>query len=602
MSMRLSQTATPSFVSDRRARSGASTFSARLAAIGCILAVAGLAIWLRAWDMNAAYGSGDQAMMPCLVRHSFGIAWIFERSYGPVTALFHRACAEMLYRGGLPMTETAERLGILVVGLAQIFMSYHLMRRLRCSNIVALAGAACTAVLPILVTDVRMTWAWGYLSIWLLTGTIAFWSTLAYFDERRGWQLALAGMSLAAHCLSNTYSFALPATLLLAWGSYIRSQRRLHANLSATLVPTCAGFVLPCFAALFAIGWIWWTTGAGPVGHLLRKHAMGSSGFQFDQLLQLPAMWSTLFGYLFGVIAAIGLLDATFNGNNRVRLLAAWAWLGLGPVLLAADWDCIGYPAAYFIEVNFAAGLLAILWLARLYQRYADRAWSRRALVLGGLIAVAHMTVGTADDCLGQGRYASITGIRNKPVELRADIGAKAAGWYVRRHVPVEAAVMSLHDNKGMESSVAELYLGRRVLAGWDLPKRILPALTSVMSDQVDVFIAGPSEQVLLENLAGFQRVAVLRNNSEPVRFIYARRTMSLPAVDEKIAVLNDLYDNQYAPQRVPIPLPAPSDYTVLLARYQQTANQLKTNDHQQVRVESPPSRRMVSYVHNVDH
>jgi hypothetical protein len=363
------------------------------------------------------------------------------------------------------------------------------------------------------------------------------------------------------------------------------------------------GLIGPCLAALVAIVAFWWWTGHGQIGHLLAKQQGGTAGLQLDQIARLPAMWSTQFGYLFGLAAAAALTTYSFAGGSRKQLLAIWAWLGLLPVWLLADWDRIGYPAAYFTETAYAAGLLGAILIVDACRRLPARALPRYVLATLGVLAFAQMAIGTADDCLGQGHLATLTGIANKPAELGHDIGAKAAGWYVRTCVPADAIILCLHDNKGMEASVAEYYLGRRVLAGYDQPAETLPALLAAMQDSADVVVVdarhsgmietarhgeatglvrtcGASQtratQTTIRQSPPYECVCTIRDRGRPIRYIYARPTMRLPRVDEDVRGLNQAYDCSYRPTHVPIPLPAAPLFDRCLSKYQNVCRTLK--------------------------
>jgi len=568
-----------------RAASGVSSRATPLAGLACFAGIVSLALSIRAWDIGAAYVSGDQTIMPYLVRHSYGVEWIFARSYGPVTAVVHRAFGEIVSRLGLPISEMVERLPVLLIGFGQVLMTFPLLRRLRYSRGEAMVGMLCCAVLPTLVTDTRLTWAWGYLSIWLLAGTVALWATLAYFDDRddrRTWQLLVAACALGAHCLSNTYAFALPATLIVAWAVVWLAHRRAEERpgRSAALRSTVIGLVLPCTAALTVIVLCWGytgRTGRGQIGYLLLKCRLGTAGLQWDQLAQLPRMWAGQFGYLFGLIAAVSMVFLPrADASDRRRLLVVWAWLGLLPVWLLADWDRIGYSSAYFIEVAYASGLLGTMLICSAYRRLTGHRALRVGVAAIGGLALAHLATGTVDDCLGRGRLAGFTGILNEPPELKEDVGAKAAGWYVREHVPVQATILSLHTNKGMESSVAEFYLGRRVLAGYDHRPQMLPEILEAMGDDADVLIVEARHRALAENLADFECVCTLRNHTRPIRYLYARRVLHLPRIDEEVWICNQRYDRRYRPRHIPIPLPHPPDYLSLLQKYQKIERLLK--------------------------
>jgi len=558
-----------------------STAAARAVAVTLILIALGATV-LRGWDLARPYASSDQAVVPCMVHHGYGVRWLIERSYGPVTETVHRAFAGVLSALHLPMGEATDRFPGLVIGIAQVLVTYSLMRRLRRPPGEAMVGSLAASVLPLLVTDSRMVWGCGFLSMWLFSGSLALWATLAYLDDRKTIQLGLAGCALAVHCLSNVYAIALPATLMALWVGTLRGSRRPNSAVDhppqspVSLRAAMVGFALPCIGALAIIVGCWWLTGQGQIGHLIEKHQHGTSGFHWDQIARMPVMWSKHYGYLSGVVAAIGLIAYTFARNDRRRLMALWAWIGLLPVWLLSDWDRIGYASAYFIETSYAAALLGVCLVFDLCRRLADRRLLRGCVATAGVLAITHTAAGTIDDCVGSGRLRPLTGITNCPMTFRQDIGCKGAGWYVREFVPMNAAVLSLHDNRGCEAPVVEYYLGRRVLAGHDQKPRTLPVLLAAMRDRTDVIVAPAGYADLLNETPEFQRVCTIRVSGEPVLFLYARPAFDLPVIDEEASELNRRYDGQFRPRHIPMALPAPRGYGGKLFFYQKTVKQLK--------------------------
>lgn len=399
--------------------------------------IVGLALFLRAWDVGAPFESSDQACMPHEIRHSYGIKWVFAHRYGPAISLLLRGTAEIYSRLGLPMRESSYRWPVILVSIAQVVMTYPLLRRMRCGYKTSLAGALCCALLPTAVTDARFTWAWGYLTVWTCTGMVALWATLAYFDDRRPWQLGLAGCALLVHCLSNCWSFGLPVTLAVAWWWTLKGQKAArtdsvpHKRLS--VYHTMIAFVLPCLIAVVFILGVWWWTHGGPLGRLLAKHQSGTAGLNLDQLTRWPNIWISQLGYVFGVIAAAGLLLGSLQCWYRDRrgLLAVWALTAMAPMILLADWDHVGYVAAYFIDSVYAAGLLGIIVLAALYRRLANYPKAQGATILFSAAAIAHLGIGTVDDSLNGGKVTAFTGIQNGWARLERNSGIKAASWYV---------------------------------------------------------------------------------------------------------------------------------------------------------------------------
>lgn len=528
--------------------------------VGC---VALAAVGFRLCELGATYESSDQAAMPYLVRHSFGIKWMFAHDYGLVPAVLHRVWAEAVYGLGVPLADAAHRLPVALLGLAQMVLTVPLLRRLGSSRGEAILGAACCAVLPALAIDAR--YSWGYLTLWLFTGTLALWGTLAYLQDRRGWQVGVSAAALLTHVLSNCYSFALPATIGLVWFRDLTRPLRGRMGEPRTRLkrfgPVLVGYVLPCGAAVGVLLASWWWTGAGPLGHLARKRELQPGGLQPAQFMRLPALWIAQFGFFMAAWSGFGLLAASRRlwQLEGKAVLAVWAWLCVLPLTLLTDWSRIGYAGAYFIEAVYCGGLLAVLAMSAFY----DRAAGAGRAVLAGIITIslAQMAWGTLDDCLNGDRHHRLHGVVSGGWgAVRPDSGIKAAGCYVRQVVPLESTVLCLHTRNGMELPVAELYCGRRVLACYDLRERDLPGLLRGMRSQVDVIIADAAQEPLLAN-SGLEKMCTLRREGVPVRYVYGRAELPLARVDQEISALNACYDLAFQPRRVPLPLPEASDF-----------------------------------------
>lgn len=547
-----------------------------------------LAASLRIWNIDAVFESSDQAAMANMIHHNFGIRWIFAHDYGPTLPVIQRSFSTLCCLLGIPVSEWTCRFPVALVSLAQVLISYPLLRRLKASNREAFFATLCVALLPTLVSDGH--YAWGYLTVWLLTGTIALWATVAWLDDRRPVQLVVAGMALFLHCLSNVFAFGLPIVLLLFWivnlrfDAVIRKGNNEQPNGSAWklrhLGAPVVGFVLPCLAALFVIFISWWWTGGGQIGRLLAKRDHGALSGQFHQVLEMPAFWCTQFGYVFGLITAAGLVwgcvQLRHPASRRLGLLAIWAVVAAFPLVILTDWSAVGYPGSYFIEVIYCAGLLGGVFLWRLVERLGTGRVSRALSLVVAAGVVIVLGLGTADECLFGGQWTRLTGVRTGWGNVRQDTGIKAAGWYVRRYVPADAVVMSLHANDGMEVTVAEYYCGRRIIAHYDILPAIVAPLLEAMQGHVDVVIVDVEREPLAAKIPGFEQVCVLFNQDKPVRMIYAHRERALPRVCTDIARINPVYDHLYTLRRVPVALPAAPDFLEELARYQKAIKQLK--------------------------
>ncbi|MDM8008554.1 MAG: hypothetical protein QUV05_20645 [Phycisphaerae bacterium] len=532
-----------------------------------------VACLLRGWSLGASFDSSDQVTMPCLVRHSYGIAWIFAHSYGPMPAIVHRSVTEILSCLHIPMGEAIVRLPIAVLSVAQVFLAYVLMRRLRCTRTQSIIAGMVCALLPSLVTDGH--YAWGYLTIWLFFGTLALWATLAYWDDRQIWHLSIASFSLFAHCLSNCFAFGLPLTLLMVWLVLIRRAKQTRRQI---ISDASFGFVLPCLAALAVTAMSWLGTGGGQIGRLLMKQQSGATGSSLSGMLEWLIVWSAQYGYLFVVPATAGLLYGVVlaRRGDRRGLLAVWAFAAFLPLLLLSNPSRIGYPGAYLMEPVFAGGMLAVVLIAQLWNALPPQRLVLKAALAGVcVLGLVHLGLGSVDSCLAGNRLQRWTGVTTGWGTVTPDTGIKAAGWYVRQFVPPDAIVIPLHTNRGMEAPVAEYYLGRRVLATMDVKAEHLEPLLATMADHVDVVIVEPVEQRMVDRLSGFTRVCTFTRDGQPVRMIYARPAMQLPEMSQDVAAVNSEYDRFFSPTSVPMPLPAAPEYAAKMALYRETLRHL---------------------------
>lgn len=535
--------------------------------VGTLVVAAGIVIGLRIWGLNATFATSDQAAMAWMLRYSFGIEWIFAHDYGPVLPVIMRTWTEVLNTLGIGVNEAAIRLPIVGMSLLQVLVTFGLLRRLNASARVAGVGCLVAGVLPLVVTDSHYSWA--YTTCWLLTGSTALWATLAFFDTGRLRWLLIAGAALLLHCLSNCYAFALPISLLAAWWQERHSGRGLRWR------SWLAGCVLPCTLALIAVLLCWHETGAGQIGRLLVKQHGGATGLHIGQSARLPHIWTLQFGYLFALPAAAGLTYGTLS-NDRRRPLAVWAWASLLPIVLAIDWTTVGYVSAYLAEAAYAGGLLGVLWIASTRERLAHRPRLRTAFTCAAAVAVVHMAAGSADAALRDGKLAALTGVRTGWGSIKPESGIKAAGWYIRRHVPDDAIIMTTHTNQGLEAPVARYYLGRAVLASYDLKPAMVEPLVRAMEGCLDVLIVEASRAPLADRLNNFECVAIFRRNGEPVRCVYARPGLHLPHVDAEAANAAAWYDRHCPAGPAPQPIVTPPELETHLAYYQITERRLR--------------------------
>ncbi len=534
-----------------------------------------LTVGLRSWNLGATFETSDQAAMPHMICTFYGVDWIFAHDYGPVLPAIHKVWATAWCGVGGVYDETAARLPVAVMGMLLVGMSYLLVRRLHMPRSVAWIAAMCMTVVPALVVDSR--YAWGDHGVWVLLGATSLWCMLSYLDTRRGIYLAAGAVSLFAHCLSSLYAFALPLALMAAWWMAYRHEHTSRKR-DAGRVPlkhALIGYVLPCILALIVIFVSWQKTGGGQIGHLLEKGDVGTYGLHVEQIPALPAMWLGQFSFVFGLVTAGAMLwaAAALVRGKRIGLLGIWAWMGLLPFVLIADWNSTGYAQYFMFEVVYAASLLGVLGLCRLWEHWSRHRW---AVGLIGALAFLQLSLASLDVILPHNQLSRFTGVQTGWGDVRPDSGVKAAGAYVRAYVPIDATIMTLHTNEGMEVPVAEYYLGRKVLAHYDLLPEAVAPLWEAMREDVDVVIVEPEDEHLVSRLPEWERVYTATRHDVPVRQVYARRSAGLERLVEDVVIANARYDATIHASRVPFELAVPTGFLEKLERYQRTIRELR--------------------------
>jgi hypothetical protein len=133
-----------------------------------------------------------------------------------------------------------------------------------------------------------------------------------------------------------------------------------------------------------------------------------------------------------------------------------------------------------------------------------------------------------------------------------ADPGFKAAGWYVRQHVPPDAVVLATHGVTGLEYPCATYYTGRHVAAAEDTTYAQECRIVGAVRNAIDVAIVEPRYLHLFTDRPGFTIPVRIVRNDEPVLYIAARDGLEIPAMEVDVARANRAYDRQFGLSRVP--------------------------------------------------
>lgn len=506
--------------------------------------------FLRFYRTDTPFHSGDFATMPYMVGHWSGHSWILSHSYGPLLPGMVLAFARGVVGLGLGMTETLWRLPLVVVGTLHVPVTYLLMRRLggwRWSSILA-AGIA--AVAPSLTNDAR--YPWGYESLGAAVATFALWAWLRDLQRPTrmgGW---LAGMAVAAYLLSHLMVYALPvvlvATAFVSLGPRGGLRRLVRPSL---LIPVGAAAAMTCTAYLKYDG--------GIIGRMVRHAGTGTVNIGSSSWWDVGLIWCEHLGPPWMTLCTVGVLVGLVlmvRGDRR-GLPALWTVVYIAPPLLLLNVLHMGRPDTYQIQASYAASLAGCLFLQWLADRTADwiptlRAIARGGLATTGLATVALLLLGSVSNLFTSHRFPALTGSAEYG-RARSDPGYKAAGWYVRTHVPVGAVIYAAHGTMGLEYPCATYYTGRHVAAAEDTSLGEQYRIIAAIHESIDVAIIEPAFVSLFRDVYGFEMPVRIGGPGRSALFIAARRGVVIPEMQVDVAEANEAYDRLYALRRVPV-------------------------------------------------
>lgn len=586
--------------------------SAWLQAIG-LFAIVAAALFLRTLGTDAPFTSADHVMIAYRSTCEPGWRWCFQNHYGPLQPLITKVYAHAVTGLGIPMTESLWRLPMGVVGslipllaftlarqVSRVALSSGLMpgsactgvtpplafdtaRRYGCltvpPNMAAWFAALWTAALPPLVTDARYMWAYETLGTALaLTVIIA---TFAYMDRPTRGRAWTVGLLLAAYFQSHLHIYAVPcvvALILLFDGpfkandcSYSSAAADSQSSGTPSLserskqVPRTPGLWLPPLISLCVMIVAWRLVGGGPIGRIITKtSAIAGSPDRLAAAINLARAWLGHVGWLVAALVALILAISAARSlmarpATRCNLPRRAWFLMIWVILFAAPLFVLGFrtgrPTQYLTQATTVATILAVVVL------FADRGARWRILVCV-LISYA-LFWGSASANLASKTPAQWLGITAAWGAAEPYTAYKTAGWFVRKHIPPDAIVFTLHDTSGLERPVAEYYLGRACVAAEDLSPEQSMALFHGLANKIDVIVddlrvdAGRPRNWPPE----FQRVARIHNGGTDLIDILARGSTQNKALQLQPFFTDPQFDAEFGPRTLGVAPPKPPGF-----------------------------------------
>lgn len=547
-----------------------------------LVAIAGAAFALRAWNANGPFASSDHAQLAFHTTHNWGWYWCFQTHYGPLQPALTKAFATVVIGLGGAMTEALWRMPLALVGAWLSIASFHLARRLTGDELAGWTAALWTAVLPPLVADAR--YMWGYESLGTACAATALWAVLAYLDRPTAARSWLAGIACAAYLWSHLLIYALPGAILVA--AAVEARRRSDpanrawtntAAPDATRGGAAVGHIKytilfmartlvrpgilipPAVAAAISIG-MYARFGDGPIARTLYKAAIPNAGYRgFAQIGELLVVWLGHVGYVMVpvmIAAFAAAAPAALRLGGRVAIPWWWAVGFTAPFLAPFLFKAMppGRYSPYFTQATYALMVLSVaVWIPWLRLRAGRRA----ALVAAGAGTLL-LAAGSIDATHLGGRFAPVLGVQARWGAAAENPGFKSAGWYIRTHTRPDQIVFAMHDYSGLELVPAGYYVGRQCLAFCDMTPAESAALLARYRDRVDVVVCERRLNASPDWLDGFRCVAEVRDGERALIDIYARAAMGLPEMVLDVGEYDACFDRDYAVRTLGEPLPVP--------------------------------------------
>ncbi|WDZ87048.1 ArnT family glycosyltransferase [Micromonospora cathayae] len=391
----------------------------RWAALGILAAIAALATFVRAWQLDALGFNSDEAVYAGQAASLAG-----NPRYAELFPVFR--AHPMLFQAILsPFFRTGEvdlagRAVVVAFGVATVLAVYPLGVRLY-GRRVGLVAALLLAVMPYHVLVTRQV---------LLDGPMVFFATLTLYclvrfvqQQRLGWYLATAAM-LGLTMLTKETSVILAGSVyaFLALTPMVRRPVRI------TLV------ALPVLAAVFAVH---------PVSQALAGRSSTGRNYLVWQLFRRPnhpmgfylENVPTAVGLLVLVVALAGLLWARRRASWRETLLLCWIAV---PVVFFQLWPVKGFqyllPAAVPLVVLAARGLVTL----PVPGRFPALARRTPQLRLAAVAVVAASLLWPCWDAVNHaGRATFLAGSGGVP-------GGREAGRWLAGNTPEGSVIMTV--------------------------------------------------------------------------------------------------------------------------------------------------------------
>jgi hypothetical protein len=500
--------------------------------IVALLVLTCLSLLLRTLFLGNTFQSSDNAELAfkILKNDGSGYWWILREYYGALINVYVKLFVGLLSFFDVVITEFWWKFPIAAIGSLQAPLTYFfLKRRIGCSEIGALAGAAFVSILPIHVFESRYLWGYEVLGVFFVT--LAIWKLVDFFETPKVKTGVLASIASGLYLISHGHVIPFLPSLISLVLLFAPSERDGVLNRLRTGMELCLRrFVWVFPLAFFALC-------VYPVGHALRKPTR--LGFYLQD--HLPGFIENT-GYFLALLLFAGVISLCAK-SLRSKFTILFAICGaayLFPLFFGTP-PGITSIRGYMLMGTYFLLLCTIVALDKFLAMKAFR--SILIVIISACFFVTSW--GTVESIFGRDELMDPSGIKIKRGGIPADPGSKAAGFLVRKYVKNSEGVLALDGS--IEPPILFYYFGRSRHSFFDLPSKQAIKRFYELRAEIDVVVCNPDQAPILEADRDFVKRTVVVSEGVPRMLIYTRPHVDMPVDSFDVLQLNPLFDSEYA-------------------------------------------------------
>jgi len=503
--------------------------------------------WLAAvMLLGNIFESSDNCELAVKILRNPGYLWMAAEPYGVLINLVVKLFVGTASALGVTVTEFVWKLPVAILGALYVPLAYLFLRRLGATRFGAKCGAAFLAVLPVHVGQSR--YLWGYETLGALCVMLAFWALVAFFERPNRRRSVVASVAIALYLISHGYIipfFPCLAVLIIAftpdpkggWGRRLLTGCLLMARRFVWVGPLLVS----------------------PLCYHSVKHALGKRsrlGFYFFDHLG-GFLGNT--GLILGLLAALVVLLALADRFLRARATICMALCGgiyLAPLILGVPPDVTVVRGYMLLGTCFWVFCLALA----LDRLSLVRPTAVKAVAIVCFVVTLWSAVETI---FGRDQVFDPNLAVIERGDVPPDIGTKAAGYLIRKHLPSRARVLAIH--RALEPPNVFYYFGKgpQVKSFSDLPletragtpfdaqrSRDTREAFARYGSGADVVICEEAQLPYVRASRRFVETIVLHSEGHPRMWIFARPDLGLPASPRAdVREFNQAFDREHAPK-----------------------------------------------------